>query len=67
MVKKKIKCRAKLTHEEKCQIYNLKKSGKYYDSEICEMFNITRPTIWKIVKAFDKFLESGVLDERIIL
>ena len=48
-----------LTHKEKCEIYNMYKSGKYYTKEITTKFNITKPTLYKVVKAFDTFFNTG--------
>jgi len=52
-----------LTHQEKCEIYNLTQSGKYYLKEILVKFNITEHTHRRIINAFKTFLHTGKTDQ----
>lgn len=49
----------KLTHTEKCEIYNMKMSGHFYDKEIMEKFNISVWSLRKVVYEFEKFFRTG--------
>lgn len=46
----------KLTQSEKCQIYNMVKSGKYYTKEIKQQFKITDYTIRRVIDEINTIL-----------
>lgn len=48
-----------LTHQQKCQIYNLTISGQYYSKEIREKFHITPKTHQRIINGIKDFLYTG--------
>lgn len=48
-----------LTHQEKCRIYNLYKSGMFYQKEIRTEFNISDYTIGRVIDEIEYFLRTG--------
>lgn len=57
--KPKTKRFKQLTHQEKCEIYNMGITGQYFIKEITAQFNITVPTYKKVMYAFQHFLRTG--------
>lgn len=49
-----------LTHQEKCEIYNMSISGQYYNKEIQQKFCINDYTHRRVVNAVKDFLRTGV-------
>lgn len=48
-----------LTHQEKCEIYNMVESGHYYIKEISAKFNVSNATIYRVHYAVKDFLRTG--------
>ena len=48
-----------LTHQEKCEIYNLCQSGQYTYKELCDRFKITYLTLRKAINEIKYFLRTG--------
>ena len=55
----KIKRFKQLTEEEKSNIYAYWRSGKYYQVELCKMFNITSFTLNKVADEMNNIFRGN--------